>query len=226
MYAISVAPNSRQASSTPFVLGISVQQRVLHLVGRQRNASVAQRGVRHSHLLGGVVADPDGADFARLYGVGHQVHQGWDGHPARGKWTWYRSTRDRRSRVRLASRVAGRLPAREKMPSGKLRRHQDVLALGQLTHPPLRGPLAVHGGGVEKIHPGGEADLQRLPLIFDAARRSVGVASRTPPRRRHVAPDHHAQPQPGHPQTRPSQRHGGVIILIGHGTTLPTTADL
>ena len=64
-------------------LRLPVQQRELHLVGREWNATLSQCRVGHTHLCRGVVADSDRPDPSRLDGIRHQRHQLRDVHTSR-----------------------------------------------------------------------------------------------------------------------------------------------
>jgi hypothetical protein len=125
-------PNSRQVCSTPFTSGFPMQQRVLHPIGRQRDATLPQRGVCDPQLRRREVAHPERPNPTRLHRVGHQVHHRWDGHPPSREMHLVQV--DHRAAQPLqACHPGGRQAAGQgEEPGREPRRQQDILPSASL----------------------------------------------------------------------------------------------
>ena len=117
-----------------------MQQRELHLVGRERNATLSQCRVGHTHLCRGVVADSDRPDPSRLDGIRHQRHQLRDVHTSRREVVLieidFIPSQTGKARVERGGQVVG-APERAR---GKLRGDHDVATLSEFAKPPSDPP--------------------------------------------------------------------------------------
>ena len=126
-------------------------------------------------------------------------------------------------RARLPSKDVGKLPAREKNFSGNF--VATTTSLSAVNSPTRRSdtPWPYIAAVSRKFTPAARL-TSSASVARPCARRTVGTAGGTPPRRGgHVAPDHGAKADPGYPDVGASEPHEVALLLAWNHYAPPHT---